>query len=151
VPSAIDDEAVVGVTGLGVDGELESLPEPTTGIAACVTTVRVAPDAGSVRLIVNMPTAATSPVVVCENLRIANEPVTCVVASAALPGVVGIGFVGGTADGVCGGSDGVVGFGVVGGVVGGVSGGLVGSVGGVGVSGVITVPVIGMISLPDDA
>lgn len=140
--------------------------EPATGIVACVTIVRAAPDAGSVRLSVNMPTAATSPVVVCANLRIENVPVTCDVASTA-PGVMGVGVVGDSADGVCGvsdgvvgsGVDGVVGSGVVGGVVGGtvggaaggVSGGVVGSVGGVGLSGVVNEPVTGMINLPDVA
>jgi hypothetical protein len=165
VLSATDDRVLVGVTGAGVDGEVGSLADPTTGIAACVTIVREAPDAGSVRLNVNMPTAATSPVVVCANRRIENVPVTCV---ASASGAAGVGVVGGTADGVCCVSGGVVGSGVVGGVVGsgvvgsgavggvvgsGVvgSGGVAGAVGVVGLVGVASVPVIGMISLPDDA
>ena len=52
-------------------------PELATGIVACVTIVRAAPDVGSVTLSVNMPTAATSPVVVCANLRMENVPVIC--------------------------------------------------------------------------
>lgn len=152
--SATDDAAVVGATGLGA-GALDSPPARSTGTAACVTIVRAAPVEGSVRLRVNIPTAATSPSVVCANRRIENEPVTCGLTSASLPGAAGIGVVGGSADGVCGGSDGVVGGsdGVVGGsdVGGGVSGGCggVGSVGGNGVAGVVNEPVMGMTSLPD--
>jgi hypothetical protein len=152
-----------GSAGPGV-GELVSSPDRATGIAACVTIVRAEFDAGSVRLSVNMPTAATSPVVVCANLRIANEPVTCGVVAPSSPGVVGSGDVGGSAGGgVAGGSEGVVG-GVVGGEVGGSAGavgsvgvvgsvgnGVVGSTGGVGTAGVSSVPVTGMISLPAGA
>jgi len=143
----------VGVAGLAV-GELDPSLDLSTGIATCVTTVRAAPVAESVRRTVSMPTAATPPSVVCANLRIENVPVTCDAASAAT-GVIAAGVTGDSGDGVCGGSDGVVGSGVVGGVaggvVGGVSGGVVGSVGGVGVSGVVKEPVTGMTSLPDAA
>lgn len=141
---------MVGATGLGA-GALDPSPDRSTGTAACVTIVRATPVEGSVRLRVNIPTAATSPAVVCANRRIENEPVTCGLTSASLPGAVGIGVMGGSADGVCGGSDGVVGGSDVGGGVSGGCGGVVGSVGGIGVAGVVNEPVMGMTSLPDVA
>jgi hypothetical protein len=121
--------SLAGTVALAGAGELDSSPDCATGIAACVTIVRAAPDAGSVRFSVNTPTAATSPDVVCANLRIENDPVTCVIASATLPGVVDAGVVGDAVGGCC---DGVM-----------------GSVGVVGVAGVANEPVMGILSLPD--
>jgi hypothetical protein len=134
-------------------------------MAACVTIVRAALDAASVKLRVNMPTAATSPVVVCANLRIANEPVTCgtdatlpwsvVVVAVVDAAVVVDDVVGGSTAGVVGDCEGVVGGFVVAEVDDsvGVADGSVGVVGSTGVVVVETfvvpsVPVTGMISLP---
>jgi hypothetical protein len=142
----MDDRVVNDVTERGVETLVPSL-DPATGMAASVTIVRAAPDVGSVRLSVNMPTAATSPVVVCANRRIENVPVTCGAGSAALTAVAAVSAVDVAAAAVCDGCAGVVGSEVVGGA----SGGVPGSVGVAGVSDVFNVPVIGIVSLADVA
>jgi hypothetical protein len=128
-----------------------------------VTIVRAALDAGSMRLRVNVPTAATSPAVVRANLWMENEPVTCGTEEASPSSRAGVdvvrgsagavvsGPVGGVVGGIFGGVvDGVFG-GVAGGALGGVVGGSVGIVGGVGPAADANVPVTGMISLPGTA
>jgi hypothetical protein len=150
-----------------VVAELVSSPDHATGTAACVTIVRAAFDVASVRLRVNMPTAATSPVVVCANLRIENEPVTCGVEATSRSGVVAVvtavvdavvdvvvdadvvdvcvGVVVGVSEDVVGEVVDDAGGSVE--VVGGCAG-VAGATGVVGTPGVTSVPVTGMISLP---
>jgi hypothetical protein len=125
-------------------------------MAAWVTIVRASFDAGSVRLRVNIPTAATSPSEVCANLRIANEPVTSGIEATSSSGLAGVGVVGASDGGDVGGSVGDVGDGsegVVGGNVGDVGDGsegvVGGSAGGVGVAGTSNAPVMGMTRLPN--
>jgi hypothetical protein len=94
VPSITADVPPVDLFAFDVS-ELVSPTDCATRIAASVTIARAAPDVGSTRFRVNIPNAATSPVVVCANLWIENEPVTCVVEPAVdsvavveVPGVV---------------------------------------------------------------
>ena len=76
---ADNDVCVVALIGFGsIPAALDvgTSLDRATGMATCVTIVRAAPEAGSAKLTVSVPTAATAPSVVCANLWIENDPVT---------------------------------------------------------------------------
>ncbi len=108
MPSAAASAWGVGPIGCGWAGGASGVagsPALAIGRASSVTMVRAAAfDAGSVKLMVSVPTAATASFVVRANRRIENVPVTSGV-EAACAGTVGVaggsvGVVGGSVGGV---------------------------------------------------